>query len=478
MQTMGLVLMAVADIDINLFLRRHPRRLAAALWLWASYYALNVAATIIHFGAGGLPNLFFLVQLIPFGYAVLRFRSIVGMHSGYLKATELCISILTIDLFINGIVYGPLSSSPRWSLWPSIALSLISICGTAILLQILVSSRNRRASRTISFKRAIFIYLFFFGVFYISVNALLHTSFNSAVGLSQWLFGIIHVLPSLFVPCKQPILSALGRHFLRHRLENDQEWCGGDERGNLQDVEAAVAAQSSDLNDYVLPETLTDNDRNLNDNYTLLHCSCWNNHLGAVSRLLSLPEVQINKVSDLRGWSALYIAARLGHAECVELLIAAGADVNQPTDEGETPLLIATAHGHTKVMSILMDAGATNKKWMGLRPSQAARSLRDRTRTTLHNRVLNTLRAHESQFVGNVLDVQGCNCTVSWPGIYARSWDKLVAQAKADTLSAAVVFLPEVSGVSTSGSRAHTIAHARRAFHHTAYIALRPAPSP
>jgi hypothetical protein len=32
---------------------------------------------------------------------------------------------------------------------------------------------------------------------------------------------------------------------------------------------------------------------------------------------------------------------------------------------------------------------------------------------------------------------------VSWPGIYAHAWDALVAEAKANSVSAAVVFLPE-----------------------------------
>jgi hypothetical protein len=41
--------------------------------------------------------------------------------------------------------------------------------------------------------------------------------------------------------------------------------------------------------------------------------------------------------------------------------------------------------------------------------------------------------------------VRGRKCVASWPGIYAKQWDALVAKSKADSISAAVVFLPEMT---------------------------------
>ena len=32
------------------------------------------------------------------------------------------------------------------------------------------------------------------------------------------------------------------------------------------------------------------------------------------------------------------------------------------------------------------------------------------------------LRAYESEFQGEILDVQGCACVASWPGVYAELW--------------------------------------------------------
>jgi len=58
------------------------------------------------------------------------------------------------------------------------------------------------------------------------------------------------------------------------------------------------------------------------------------------------------------GLTPLVFAAREGDAESAELLLAAGADVNQTTEYGWTPLLTATNNRHYKVGSLLLDWGA------------------------------------------------------------------------------------------------------------------------
>jgi hypothetical protein len=113
------------------------------------------------------------------------------------------------------------------------------------------------------------------------------------------------------------------------------------------------------------------------------------------------------------------------------------ADVHKPTADGLTPLFIASAGGYTEVVALLIDNGAKNESvWMGLSPTDSARVM-NRSGT------LATLGAYESQFQGFILPERGVPCVVSWPGVYARLWDKLVAKGKASELSAAVVFLPE-----------------------------------
>ena len=55
------------------------------------------------------------------------------------------------------------------------------------------------------------------------------------------------------------------------------------------------------------------------------------------------------------GQAAIHIAARLGHADVAEALIAAGARVDVKDERGRTPLDIASAHGHATVAGMLQN---------------------------------------------------------------------------------------------------------------------------
>jgi ankyrin repeat protein len=61
---------------------------------------------------------------------------------------------------------------------------------------------------------------------------------------------------------------------------------------------------------------------------------------------------------DGGGLTALVLAAREGCMECSEALVAAGADVNQTTNYGWSPLLTATQNRHYKLAAWLLDHGA------------------------------------------------------------------------------------------------------------------------
>ncbi|MBZ5674992.1 MAG: ankyrin repeat domain-containing protein [Acidobacteriia bacterium] len=78
------------------------------------------------------------------------------------------------------------------------------------------------------------------------------------------------------------------------------------------------------------------------------------------SQVTSEPRTQYRSVGGL---NALLYAARGGCYECVEDLIAAGADVNLPTPEGITPLMIALDNEHNDVAKLLMDKGADLNVW-------------------------------------------------------------------------------------------------------------------
>src|SRR6185295_19445702 len=73
------------------------------------------------------------------------------------------------------------------------------------------------------------------------------------------------------------------------------------------------------------------------------------------NQLSSEPRAQYRPVGGL---TALLYAARNGCYACVEALIGAGADVNVPTPEGVTPLMIAVDNDHNDIAKLLLDRGA------------------------------------------------------------------------------------------------------------------------
>jgi ankyrin repeat protein len=72
------------------------------------------------------------------------------------------------------------------------------------------------------------------------------------------------------------------------------------------------------------------------------------------------PRVQYHPFGGL---TALLYAARDGCYDCVEALIAAGAEVNLPTPEGVTPLMIALDNDNNDVAKLLLDHGASPGQW-------------------------------------------------------------------------------------------------------------------
>ncbi|HEY7334053.1 MAG TPA: ankyrin repeat domain-containing protein [Bryobacteraceae bacterium] len=78
------------------------------------------------------------------------------------------------------------------------------------------------------------------------------------------------------------------------------------------------------------------------------------------SQITSEPRAQYRPVGGL---TALLYAARDGCYECVEELADAGADVNVPTPEGVTPLMLALDNDHNDVAKLLLARGASPNVW-------------------------------------------------------------------------------------------------------------------
>jgi ankyrin repeat protein len=73
------------------------------------------------------------------------------------------------------------------------------------------------------------------------------------------------------------------------------------------------------------------------------------------NQLSSEPRGQYRPVGGL---TALLYASRNGCYDCVVSLIGAGADMNVPTPEGVTPLMVALDNGYNDVAKLLLDRGA------------------------------------------------------------------------------------------------------------------------
>ncbi|MEP6963137.1 MAG: ankyrin repeat domain-containing protein, partial [Acidobacteriota bacterium] len=78
------------------------------------------------------------------------------------------------------------------------------------------------------------------------------------------------------------------------------------------------------------------------------------------SQVSSEPRGQYRPVGGL---TALLYAARNGCFECTESLIKAGADVNVPTPEGVSPLMLAIDNGHNEVAKLLLENRANPEVW-------------------------------------------------------------------------------------------------------------------
>ena len=58
------------------------------------------------------------------------------------------------------------------------------------------------------------------------------------------------------------------------------------------------------------------------------------------------------------GETALCIASRQGHVDCIRVLSECGADVNKAEANGCTPVYMSSQHGHADCIRVLSEFGA------------------------------------------------------------------------------------------------------------------------
>ena len=90
---------------------------------------------------------------------------------------------------------------------------------------------------------------------------------------------------------------------------------------------------------------------------TCLTLAAYFGHTQTVRYLVSVPEVDVNHSAD-DNFTALHVAAQENHAEVVEVLIDAGADIEAKNEKGSSPLHRACSEGALDTVKLLVKAGA------------------------------------------------------------------------------------------------------------------------
>eukprot|EP01084_Bolivina_argentea_P070597 128373_1 len=70
--------------------------------------------------------------------------------------------------------------------------------------------------------------------------------------------------------------------------------------------------------------------------------------------------------SDIKGFTALYVASQNNHTFIVKLLLQNGADTNPTNNRGAAPLWIAALHGHVEVVRVLLSHPDTDIDYQNL----------------------------------------------------------------------------------------------------------------
>ena len=86
---------------------------------------------------------------------------------------------------------------------------------------------------------------------------------------------------------------------------------------------------------------------------TSLHKACYENDRDALKGLLNSGTVDTSfdiNARNVRGWTALHVAAYLNRLEELKLLLVAGADAYLVTEMGHTALHLACVRGHFDII--------------------------------------------------------------------------------------------------------------------------------
>jgi len=91
---------------------------------------------------------------------------------------------------------------------------------------------------------------------------------------------------------------------------------------------------------------------------TALMLAAWKNRRAAMQWLIEHGARPNRGDAATREWTALHYASFAGHADLIDDLLTAGADVNARSTNGSTVVMMAAREGHAAIAKRLLDAGA------------------------------------------------------------------------------------------------------------------------
>ncbi|KAL1524336.1 hypothetical protein AB1Y20_019235 [Prymnesium parvum] len=91
---------------------------------------------------------------------------------------------------------------------------------------------------------------------------------------------------------------------------------------------------------------------------TPLHTACRFGREHCVALLLEWG-ASVSRRGVAHGETALHVASRIGSHQCVRLLLEAHAETEATDNEGATPLIVCSYHGHVQCVAKLLDVGAS-----------------------------------------------------------------------------------------------------------------------
>ncbi|XP_049614633.1 ankyrin repeat and SOCS box protein 3 [Syngnathus scovelli] len=89
--------------------------------------------------------------------------------------------------------------------------------------------------------------------------------------------------------------------------------------------------------------------------WTCLHLAVYRDHVDIVWMLVQSAELEVR---DDYNMTPLFLAAKHGRQQCLEILIHAGADVNAQASDMASPLMLASQQGHESCVELLLEHNA------------------------------------------------------------------------------------------------------------------------